>query len=81
MTSSLVAAYAKAENLLMDLRQRGEFTDYMFAETQPVVAEQVMDVLDQINAKRGARHVAPGWGATGAGLGDEARDVESELYH
>ncbi len=62
-------AYAKAEILLMDLRQRGEFTDDMFSETQPVIAEQVMGVLDDINAKwgRGTLRpgrvpVAPGWG-------------------
>jgi DNA polymerase V len=62
-------AYAKAEILLLDLRQRGEFTDDMFAETQPLVAEQVMSVLDEINAKwgRGTLRpgrvpVAPGWG-------------------
>ena len=62
-------AYAKAEILLLDLRQRGEFTDDMFAATQPVVAEQVMDVLDEINAKWGRGTLrpagvplAPAWG-------------------
>lgn len=53
-------AYAKAEILLMDLRQRGAFTDDMFAETQPVVAEQVMGVLDEINAKWGRGTLRPG---------------------
>lgn len=53
-------AYAKAEILLLDLRQRGEFTDDMFAETQPVVAEQVMGVLDEINAKWGRGTLRPG---------------------
>lgn len=46
-------AYSKVEILLLDLRQRGEFTDDMFATTQPVAAEQVMTVLDQINSKWG----------------------------
>ena len=62
-------AYAKAEILLLDLHQRGEFTDDMFAQVQPVEAEQVMGVLDEINAKwgRGTLRpgrvpVAPGWG-------------------
>jgi DNA polymerase V len=55
--------------LLLDLRQRGEFTDDMFATTQPATAEQVMGVLNQINAKwgRGTLRPAsvpstPGWG-------------------
>lgn len=62
-------AYAKAEILLLDLRQRGEFTDDLFAEVQPVAAEKVMGVLDQINSRWGrgtlrpARvPVTPGWG-------------------
>jgi DNA polymerase V len=46
-------AYSKAEIMLLDLRQRGEFTDDMFASTQPAAAEQVMAVLDQINNKWG----------------------------
>jgi len=62
-------AYAKAEILLMDLRQRGEFSGDLFAQEQPESAEKVMGVLDQINAKWGrgtlrpARVPAtPGWG-------------------
>jgi DNA polymerase V len=34
-----VFAYSKAEIMLLDLRQRGEFTDDMFASTQPAAAE------------------------------------------
>lgn len=45
--------YSKAEVLLMDLRQPGEFTDDMFAEAQPVEAEKVMSVLDEINGRWG----------------------------
>lgn len=53
-------AFSKAEVLLLDLRQRGEFTDDMFAVTQPVAAEKVMQVLDSINAKWGKGTVRPG---------------------
>jgi DNA polymerase V len=52
-------AYSKAEILLLDLRQRGEFTDDMFATTQPAAAEQVMAVLDQINSKWGRGTLRP----------------------
>ncbi len=45
--------YSKAEVLLMDLRKPGEFTDDLFAHSQPVEAEKVMNVLDEINAKWG----------------------------
>ena len=62
-------AYAKAEIMLLDLRQRGEFTDDLFAEVQPAAAEKVMSVLDEINGRwgRGTLRPArvpltPGWG-------------------
>ncbi|WGK63498.1 translesion error-prone DNA polymerase V subunit UmuC (plasmid) [Halopseudomonas sp. SMJS2] len=62
-------SYSKAEILLLDLRQRGEFTDDLFAEVQPEVSERVMGVLDEINQKwgrgtlRSARiPIAPAWG-------------------
>lgn len=62
-------AYAKAEILLMDLRQRGEFTDDLFAPLQPEITEHVMGVLDQINSRwgRGTLRLArvpaePEWG-------------------
>lgn len=55
--------------MLLDLRQQGEFTDDLFAELQPLAAEKVMNVLDQINNRWGrgtlrpARvPVTPGWG-------------------
>ncbi len=61
--------YSKAEVLLMDLRQPGEFTDDLFAESQPEVADKVMGVLDEINERwgRGTLRAAsvpadPGWG-------------------
>lgn len=53
-------AFSKAEVLLMDLRQRGEFTDDMFAATQPAASEKVMQVLDSINAKWGKGTLRPG---------------------
>ena len=45
--------YSKAEVLLLDLRQPGEFTDDLFAASQPVSAEKVMGVLDEINTRWG----------------------------
>lgn len=45
--------YSKAEVLLLDLRQPGEFTDDLFAASQPVAAEKVMGVLDEINTRWG----------------------------
>ena len=45
--------YSKAEVLLLDLRQPGEFTDDLFAQTQPEKCEQLMQVLDMINARWG----------------------------
>ena len=62
-------AYAKAEILLMDLRQRGEFTGDLFAPVQPETTGRVMGVLDQINSRwgRGTLRLArvpaePEWG-------------------
>lgn len=61
--------YSKAEVLLMDLRQPGEFTDDLFAHTQPATADKVMSVLDEINNRWGrgtlrtaAVPAAPAWG-------------------
>ena len=45
--------YSKAEVLLMDLRQPGEFTDDLFAQSQPMAAGKVMGVLDEINGRWG----------------------------
>jgi DNA polymerase V len=39
--------------LLLDLRQPGEFTDDLFAASQPAAAEKVMGVLDEINERWG----------------------------
>jgi DNA polymerase V len=45
--------YSKAEVLLLDLRQPGEFTGDLFAAAQPQAAEKVMGVLDDINQRWG----------------------------
>lgn len=52
-------AYAKAEILLMELRQKGEYTDDLFADTQPAATERVMEVLDQINSRWGKGTLRP----------------------
>ncbi|HFF2129146.1 translesion error-prone DNA polymerase V subunit UmuC [Pseudomonas aeruginosa] len=46
-------AYSKAEVLLMDLCQRGEFTVDMFAATPRPGADRLMAVVDRINAQEG----------------------------
>lgn len=45
--------YSKAEVLLMDLRQPGEFTDDLFAFSQPAAVCKVMGILDEINGRWG----------------------------
>jgi len=45
--------YSKAEVLLLDLRQPGEFSGDLFAVTQPVASNRLMSVLDEINGKYG----------------------------
>ena len=71
--------YSKAEVLLMDLRQPGEFTDDLFVQSQPVMADKVMSVLDEINGRWGkgvlrvaSVPVAPGWAMR--------RDLMSQSY-
>lgn len=61
--------YSKAEVLLMNLSQRGQYTDDLFAAAQPAEASRVMAVLDQINDRwgRGTLRAAsvpvdPDWG-------------------
>ncbi|PYC25298.1 DNA polymerase V subunit UmuC [Pseudomonas jessenii] len=45
--------YSKAEVLLLNLCQPGEYTDDLFAVSQPADATKVMNVLDQINQRWG----------------------------
>ncbi|MCY1549721.1 Protein UmuC [compost metagenome] len=52
-------AFAKAEVLLLDLRQPGEFTGDLFAAAQPGSAERVMAVMDAINARWGRGTLRP----------------------
>jgi DNA polymerase V len=61
--------YSKAEVLLLDLRQTGEFTDDLFATSQPAPSDRLMSVLDEINGRYGRGTVragsvprAPEWG-------------------
>jgi len=61
--------YSKAEVLLLNLCQPGEYTDDLFAVSQPSEATKVMAVLDKINGRwgRGTLRAAsvpsnPDWG-------------------
>ncbi|WP_433589612.1 translesion error-prone DNA polymerase V subunit UmuC [Pseudomonas koreensis] len=45
--------YSKAEVLLLNLCQPGEYTDDLFAASQPIESTKVMAVLDQINERWG----------------------------
>ncbi|WP_313105104.1 translesion error-prone DNA polymerase V subunit UmuC [Stutzerimonas nitrititolerans] len=72
-------AFSKAEVLLMDLRQRGEYTDDLFAATQPAASERVMGVLDEINAKWGRGTLRPGRVPTAPGWGMR-REMMSQSY-
>ncbi|EMY8116539.1 translesion error-prone DNA polymerase V subunit UmuC [Pseudomonas aeruginosa] len=53
-------AFSKAEVLLLDLRQPGEFTGDLFAPVQPERATKAMAVMDAINARWGRGTVRPG---------------------
>lgn len=52
-------SYSKAEVLLMNLCQRGEYTPDLFAPGRDISSERVMGVLDQINAKWGRGTLRP----------------------
>lgn len=72
-------AYSKAEVLLMDLRQRGEFTADLFAAQPRPGADRLMEVVDRINAREGRGTVrlgripaAPEW--------EMKRDLMSQRY-
>ncbi|MGF6457894.1 hypothetical protein ABIA55_003358 [Pseudomonas frederiksbergensis] len=61
--------YSKAEVLLLNLCQQGEYTADLFSISQPVATEKVMSVLDSINQRwgRGTLRLAsvptnPDWG-------------------
>jgi DNA polymerase V len=72
-------SYSKAEVLLVNLCQPGEYTDDLFAISQPNEATRVMAVLDEINGRwgRGTLRAAsvpsnPDWGMR--------RDMMSQSY-
>lgn len=71
--------YSKAEVLLVDLRQPGEFTDDLFAQVQPEASGKVMGVMDQINAKWGRGTVRPG-GVPAAPEWGMRRELKSPSY-
>ena len=52
--------FSKAEIILMDLRQPGEFTGDLFAPPQSEASNRVMRVLDEVNAKWGRGTLRPG---------------------
>ncbi|WP_122287505.1 DUF4113 domain-containing protein, partial [Pseudomonas syringae] len=61
--------YSKAEVLLMDICQPGEFTDDLFMTNQPVSSDRLMSALDMINGKwgrgtlrTGSVPMTPDWG-------------------
>lgn len=61
--------YSKAEVLLLNLCQQGEYTDDLFSISQPQATGKVMGVLDEINGRwgRGTMRLAsvpinPDWG-------------------
>ena len=71
--------YSKAEVMLLNLCQPGEYTDDLFAISQPAEATRVMIVMDQINERwgRGSLRSAcvpadPDWGMR--------RDMMSQSY-
>lgn len=72
-------AFSKAEVLLVDLCQRGEFTDDLFAASQPAASEKVMAVLDSINAKWGRGTLRPGGVPAEPGWGMR-RELMSQSY-
>ncbi|MBN0978913.1 translesion error-prone DNA polymerase V subunit UmuC [Pseudomonas hygromyciniae] len=45
--------YSKAEVMLLNLCQPGEYTDHLFATSQPAESARVMAVLDEINGRWG----------------------------
>lgn len=45
--------YIKAEVLLLSLRHPREFSDHLFAVSEPAEASRVMAVLDEINGRWG----------------------------
>ena len=72
--------YSKAEVLLMDLRQPGEFSDDLFALNQSAEATRVMAVLDQINARWGRGTLRAASVPSKSDWGMRRGDDESKLH-
>lgn len=53
-------AFSKAEVLLLELCQRGEFSDDLFRPSQPARSERLMAVLDHVNGRWGRGTLRPG---------------------
>lgn len=51
--------YSKAEVLLMDLRQPGDFSEDLFALKQSVACDRLMQVMDDINGRWGGGRCEP----------------------
>jgi len=51
--------YSKAEVFLLNLCQPGEYTEDLFAESQPSASTKLMGVLDQINGRWGKGTLRP----------------------
>lgn len=52
-------AFMKAEVLLLNICQSGEYTPDLFASEQPATSQRLMEVMDQINAKWGRGTMRP----------------------
>ncbi|MNB86046.1 DNA polymerase IV [compost metagenome] len=72
-------AYSKAEVLLLNLFQTGEYTDDMFATSQPAEATRVMAVIDQINGRWGRGTLRPASVPSNPDWGMR-RDLMSQSY-
>lgn len=70
---------SKAEVLLLGSCQKGEYTDELFAASQPVATEKVMGVLDAINGRWGQRYGEVGQCAGRSGLGMR-REMMSQSF-
>lgn len=53
-------AYSKAEILLMEICQRGEYTGDLFLPEQPTAAGRLVETMDAINRKYGRGALRPG---------------------
>lgn len=72
-------AFSKAEVLLLDLRQPGEYTPDLFAIQQPAAVERVMGVMDAINARWGRGTMRPASVPTSPDWGMR-RELMSQSY-